>query len=76
MRSLLLTSGLAFLLLTLNPCVAAGQKPLRVLVDASKDGGLWWFPQGRGNTFDPKEKHPPLQRHPSNPLLLNFQKLR
>jgi hypothetical protein len=57
MRSLLLTSGLAFLLLTLNPCVAAGQKPLRVLVDASKDGGLWWFPQGRGNTFDPKEKH-------------------
>lgn len=54
MRSLLLTSALALLLVT--PCVAA-QKPLRVLVDASKDGGLWWFPQGRGNTFDPALEH-------------------
>jgi hypothetical protein len=61
MRSLLLTPAIAIILLTLNPCLAAGQhpaeKPLRVLVDASKDGGLWWFPQGRGNTFDPRQPH-------------------
>ena len=57
MRSLLLTSAFAILLTFLNPCVTAGQRPLRLLVDASKDGGLWWFPQGRGNTFDPKQYH-------------------
>jgi hypothetical protein len=28
---------------------------LRVLVDASKDGGLWWFPQGEN--FNPREHH-------------------
>lgn len=58
MRSLLLTSGFVVLLLILNPCLASGQgqsKRLRVLIDASKDGGLWWFPQGR--TFDPKQGH-------------------
>jgi len=54
MRSLLLT--FTFLLL-LNPCATYGQKPLRVLVDASKDGGLWWFPQGNSNKFDPKQHH-------------------
>ena len=32
------------------------QKTLRVLVDASKDGGLWWFPQGPPN-FDPNQHH-------------------
>lgn len=31
-------------------------KPLRVLVDASKCGGLWWFPQGAG-AFDPAQPH-------------------
>ena len=56
MRSLLLTSAFALLLL-LNPSATLGQKSLRVLVDASKDGGLWWFPQGNGHTFDPKQDH-------------------
>jgi len=28
-----------------------------VLVDASKDGGLWWFPQGKGKAFDPEREH-------------------
>ncbi|HET6889803.1 MAG TPA: hypothetical protein VFH31_01770 [Pyrinomonadaceae bacterium] len=32
------------------------QRPLRVIVDASKDGGLWWFPQGQSG-FDPKQHH-------------------
>lgn len=32
-----------------------GKKPLRVLVDASKSGGQWWFPQGPN--FNPKEYH-------------------
>ena len=56
MRSLLL---FAILLLLLNPCASSAQqsKKLRVLIDASKDGGLWWFPQGRGNTFDSKLPH-------------------
>lgn len=31
-------------------------EPLRVLVDASKDGGLWWFPQAPPN-FNPNEPH-------------------
>jgi len=55
MRSLLLTFGLLFLL---NPCVTISAQPsnkLRVLIDASKDGGLWWFPQA--HTFDPKQHH-------------------
>lgn len=30
--------------------------PLRVLVDASKCGGLWWAPQG-ANGFDPTQPH-------------------
>jgi hypothetical protein len=32
-----------------------GQRSLRVLVDASKCGGLWWFPQGP--TFDQAKHH-------------------
>ena len=32
------------------------EKQLRVLVDASKDGGLWWFPQGPPN-FNPNAFH-------------------
>jgi hypothetical protein len=28
---------------------------LRVLVETSKDGGLWWFPRGR--SFNPNEYH-------------------
>lgn len=35
----------------------AQKKPFRVLVDASKDGGLWWFPQGEGGVFDPRQPH-------------------
>ena len=35
----------------------AQKKPFRVLVDASKDGGLWWFPQGEGGIFDPRQPH-------------------
>lgn len=31
------------------------QKPIRVLIDASKDGGLWWFPQS--GTFDSTHYH-------------------
>lgn len=55
MRPLLLT--FVFAVLFLNPCSASGQeKKIRVLVDASKDGGLWWFPQGRQG-FDPKQHH-------------------
>ena len=43
-----------FLLVSLSG-TAHAQRPLRVLIDASKDGGLWWFPQG--NTFDPAQHH-------------------
>lgn len=32
------------------------EKRLRVLVDASKDGGVWWFPQGPPD-FDPQKHH-------------------
>lgn len=32
-----------------------GGRPLRILIDASKDGGLWWFPQA--GTFDPEQYH-------------------
>ena len=53
MRSLLLT--LCFVLLVFNPC-SGQEKKLRILVDASKDGGLWWFPQGR-NGFDSNKHH-------------------
>lgn len=34
----------------------AAEKQFRVLVDASKDGGLWWFPQGPPN-FNPNAYH-------------------
>ena len=30
--------------------------PRRIVVDASKDGGVWWFPQGE-NGFDPTKDH-------------------
>jgi hypothetical protein len=43
-----------FLFLILAGSIQA-QRPLRVLIDASKDGGLWWFPQS--GTFDPKQHH-------------------
>ena len=33
------------------------EKPLqignKILIDASRDGGVWWFPQGDGNIFSP-----------------------
>ena len=35
---------------------STSEKQLRVLVDASKDGGLWWFPQGPPN-FNPNAFH-------------------
>lgn len=42
-----------------NSILVIGQsksnKPLKILIDASKDGGLWWFPQGQ--TFDANLKH-------------------
>ena len=43
-----------FLLVNFAETIQA-QRPLRVLIDASKDGGLWWFPQS--GTFDPKQYH-------------------
>jgi hypothetical protein len=32
-------------------------QPIRALVDASKDGGLWWFPQYSGTGFDANRDH-------------------
>jgi hypothetical protein len=32
-------------------------QPIRALVDASKDGGLWWFPQYSGAGFDQNKNH-------------------
>ena len=59
-RSILVAVCLAGLLLIVNPgetihAQGRSERPLRVLIDASKDSGLWWFPQSR--TFDPKQKH-------------------
>jgi len=34
---------------------ARSDGPPRILIDASKDGGLWWFPQT--GSFDPKRQH-------------------
>ncbi len=39
-----------------NSAANGNQKALRVLVDTSKDGGLWWFPQGPPN-FNPNHHH-------------------
>lgn len=50
-----LWSGLAALWLLSAP--AASAAAARVLVDASKDGGLWWYPQGAGQRFDPAQPH-------------------
>ena len=46
---------LALLVVPFN--TQAQKKPFRVLIDASKDGGLWWFPQGAGAVFDPEQPH-------------------
>ncbi len=47
---------LAGLLLTVEAQVRnRHQGPLRVIVDASKDGGLWWFPQGQN--FNANQYH-------------------
>ena len=59
-RSILIAVCLAGLLATVNPggtihAQERSEKPLRILIDASKDGGLWWFPQGK--TFDPNQRH-------------------
>ena len=45
------------ILLVSSETLQAQKKTLRVLVDASKDGGLWWFPQGAGAVFDPRQPH-------------------
>ncbi|HTH55804.1 MAG TPA: hypothetical protein VL728_07135 [Cyclobacteriaceae bacterium] len=37
------------------PSVAQNCK--KILVDASHDGGVWWFPQGEGGKFDPTKDH-------------------
>src|SRR5512136_209974 len=34
---------------------AAGPAPMSILVDASRDGGVWWFPQEW--PFDPESAH-------------------
>jgi hypothetical protein len=50
------------MILLLQPFSAAAgnshipAKPFRALVDASKDGGVWWFPQ-RPPDFDPAKHH-------------------
>ena len=33
------------------------QRPVRILIDASSDGGTWWFPQGRTNEFLASKPH-------------------
>lgn len=38
-----------------SPTGGAADSRMRVLVDASKDGGVWWFPQA--DSFDPGEGH-------------------
>lgn len=38
-----------------SPAGVAADSRMRVLVDASKDGGVWWFPQA--DTFDPAAEH-------------------
>jgi hypothetical protein len=59
-RPLLIAFCLAGLLLIVNPggtirAQERSEKPFRVLIDASKDGGVWWCPQH--TTFDQKQKH-------------------
>ena len=48
--------GCLVLIFISSETLQAQKKPFRVLVDASKDGGLWWFPQGPGG-FDPQQPH-------------------
>ena len=55
MNSLILRIvAICFAVLSLALTGAAQTSP-RVLVDASKCGGLWWFPQG--GPFDPRQYH-------------------
>jgi len=37
------------------PGLPLQESTVRVLIDASRDGGVWWFPQGSG--FDPDQAH-------------------
>src|SRR6185503_4814585 len=30
-----------------SDAVPAGKKPKRVVIDSSRDGGVWWFPQAK-----------------------------
>lgn len=40
-----------------NPSTLVDQNCKRILVDASHDGGVWWFPQSDGEVFDPTKDH-------------------
>src|SRR5215813_6665790 len=51
-KSILIVVALLLIVATVQ---GQSTRRLRVLIDASKCGGLWWFPQGR--TFDPKQPH-------------------
>lgn len=55
------TGVLAIILVapTDHSAAQATGKRLSILVDASKDGGLWWFPQGE--RFNPDEYHQGMQ---------------
>jgi hypothetical protein len=37
--------------------VAAVPLSKRIVIDASHDGGIWWFPQHEGTGFDPEKHH-------------------
>jgi len=49
------TEALAGVPIDESPTGVAADSRMRVLVDASKDGGVWWFPQA--GSFDPGEGH-------------------
>jgi hypothetical protein len=42
--------------ITTSTLSAYDDSPGRIVIDASKDGGVWWFPQGE-NGFDPTKLH-------------------
>lgn len=45
----------AFIVLAVHPVFVRASTEVRILVDASKDGGAWWFPQF--GEFDPELPH-------------------
>ena len=38
-------------------CEAAGSDNARIVMDASKDGDAWCFPQSKDSGFDVKKRH-------------------